>query len=827
MDALSTGGLTSAEAEERLGAVGPNSLPPLPARSLRRRILAQFESALSLLLLGAATLDFVLWGAQGRHGFPLEPVAILIVLAINAALGVLQEYRSEHALHALETLGQPFAWVLRDGTFAHLPAEAIVPGDCLRIEAGDRIPADGAVLEQASLAVDESILTGESVAVDKSTGDGVSSGTLVVRGMGLVRIEATGAASNMGRLTRELSRIETARTPLERRMDAFGRRIAWIAGALVAALVVLGIASEGLDRAGFVVTFAIAFAVAVVPEGMPAMVTLTLALGVERMARRRAVVRRLAAVEALGSVTVVATDKTGTLTENRARVAEVLATDERQLVEAAALANDAEPDGKLGDPLDLALLAYAAGRGVDAGRLRAVHRRISSRPFDAAWRYSRVTVEGPAGVTSYLKGAFEVMLARATIEPAEADRLHAFNEREARGGRRVIAIGRAPGEREDGLELLGLVSVWDPPRESAAAAITAVQRAGIRVLMVTGDHPTTAGAIAERVGIASPRIITGDEFRSLPDAERAERIASADVIARATAEDKLTIVEALQRSEEVVAMTGDGVNDAPALKRADIGVAMGQRGSDVAREVSDLVLLDDDFGTVARALDEGRNIYDNIQKFIRFTFSTNVALAIVILGGAAGSYWLDLRDATGGLVLPLTAIQVLFINFVGDGAPALALALDRNPGVMLRKPRGLRSPLLDAPAVRFILFAGILQGSVGLGLLLALPEFGFGLAAIQTLVFVYESAAKVLSVYPARRVSGKPAPNRALHAAAALGLGLTAACALVPALRSVLGLTTPSLAGLSIVGGCVLATLGVTQTFVSWSARAGALARES
>jgi P-type Ca2+ transporter type 2C len=815
----SLGGLTTAEAQNRLAALGKNSLPSPPPRRLHERILAQFENALTWLLVGAAVLDFVLWGVDGGRGFPLEPTVILGVIALNTALGVLQEYRSEQALTALRTLGQPFAWILRDGSFSRLPADEIAQGDVVRIEAGDRVPADGAVIEQSALGVDESILTGESVAVDKRRDDGVSSGTLVVQGVGMVRVTATGARSAMGRLAQELSNIETSRTPLERRMSEFGRRIAWTAGALVAGLVIVGVLSEGVGRLGAIVTFAIAFAVAIVPEGMPAMVTLTLALGVERMARRRAVVRRLGAVEALGSVTVVATDKTGTLTENRARVAEVFAMNEHALIEAGALANDADLEGKLGDPLDLALLSYASQRGVDVARLRAANRRISSRPFDAAWRYARVTVAGPRGVTSYLKGAFEVMLARAEISSAEAERLQLINDREAAAGRRVIAIGRCAEERETSIELLGLVAIWDPPRAGVREAIATVRRAGVKVLMVTGDHPATAGAIAEQIGLSAPCVVTGDELRSRPIDEQAARIASADVIARATAEDKLMIVEALQRRDEVVAMTGDGVNDAPALKRADIGVAMGQSGSDVAREVSDLVLLDDDFSTVARALDEGRNIYDNIQKFLRFTFSTNVALAIVILGGAVGSFWLGMRDSTGGLVLPLTAIQVLFINFVGDGAPALALAMDRNPEAMRRHPRAAASPLLDGSALRFILFVGLLQGGVGLGLLLVLPWLGFEVLAIQTMVFVYESAAKVLSVYPARRVSGEPARNRVLHSAAVLGIALTLACALVPGLRAMLGLGSVSRVGLWGVAACVLLTWGLSEWFVRASAR--------
>ncbi len=821
LDASDLGGLTSADARDRLETLGRNALPAPPSRRLHQRVLAQFQSALTLLLLAALVLDFVLWVLAGREGFPLEPIAILSVLVINALLGVLQEYRSERALDALRTLGQPFAWLLRDGAYVRLPADEIVRDDVLRVESGDRVPADGTIVQQSSLGVDESVLTGESVPVDKREGDAVASGTLVVRGVGHVRVTATGRESAMGRLASQLSAIETTRTPLERRMDAFGRVIAWAASALVAGMVLLGILIEGVSRVGSVVTFAIAFAVAIVPEGMPAMVTLTLALGVERMARRRAVVRRLAAVEALGSVTVVATDKTGTLTENRARVAKIFAQNERALVEAGALANDAELGSTLGDPLDVALLEYATLREVDVVRLRAENPRVSSRPFDAAWRYARVTVDGPQGVTSYLKGAFEVMVARAALGEAELERWCAINDREAKLGTRVIAIGRSQGEAEDGIELLGLVAVWDPPREGVEKAIACVRRAGVRVLMVTGDHPTTAAAIAEQVGLTQPRVVIGEDLRALSPEERVERLAASDVVARASAEDKHLIVDALQQRDEVVAMTGDGVNDAPALKRADIGVAMGQRGSDVAREVSDLVLLDDDFATVARALEEGRGIYDNIQKFVRFTFSTNVALTVVILGGALGSFWLGMRDAAGGLLLPLSAIQILFINFVGDGPPALALSMDRSPGAMLRRPRRAGSPLLDAAALRFIAFLGVLQGAIGLGLLVVLPLFGLGVAAIQTLVFVYESAAKVVSVYPARRVSGETAPNRVLHAAAAFGLLLTLACALVPSLRSVLGLARPSLVELTGVALCVLATWILSEWFVSWSARLG------
>jgi Ca2+-transporting ATPase len=383
----------------------------------------------------------------------------------------------------------------------------------------------------------------------------------------------------------------------------------------------------------------------------------------------------------------------------------------------------------------------------------------------------------------------------------------------------VIAIARVSGEGEEGLELLGLVAIWDPPREGVQAAVASVLGAGVRVLMVTGDHPITARAIARQIGLPSDAIVTGDELRDASAEERADRLSRAGVVARATADDKLLIIESLQKSGSVVAMTGDGVNDAPALKRADIGVAMGRRGSDVAREVSDLVLLDDDFSTIVQAIDEGRNIYDNIQKFIRFTFATNVALAIVVLGGALGSYLLAVRDVAGALVLPLSAMQVLFINFIGDGPPALALAFDRNPAAMLRAPSLGERPLLDRAALRFIAGVGLIQGLVGLGALGILPRYGFDVASIQAAVFLYESGAKMVSVYPARRVSGRASSNRALYAATGFGLLLSLACLYTPALRSALALSPLSLSAVLGVGACVIATWALSELLVALNRR--------
>ena len=706
-------GLTSEEAQRRLAEYGPNALPKKPPEPLWRKFLRQFQSPLIYILLFALLVDLGLWLYEGTHGLPLESLAILAILLLNAGLGTLQEKRSEEALRRLEALAEPMAWVLRDGRFQHLPSREIVPGDVVRLEAGDRIPADGVLLEASGVLVDESLLTGESVPVEKRVGDEVFSGTLLVRGRALMEVSRTGLRSAMGRIAGLLSEMEEEKTPLERRLEAFGHRVARWVLVLAAALVVLGFLVEGLS--GKVLLFAVALAVAAVPEGLPAVLTLALALGVERMARRKAVVRRLAAVEALGSVTVIATDKTGTLTENRMEVQKVVGPDPQRALLAMVLCNDADLETGAGDPLEIGLLRYAAEH-LDVRRVRQENPRLSERPFDSAWKYMRVTT--PQG--SFLKGAPEALIPRLALSQEDKASLLEQAEAYAKEGFRVLALAHGEGEKEEELSFLGFVLLLDPPRPEVPEAVAKVLQAGVRVVMVTGDHPATALAIARKVGIPAEVVATGEEIGELSD----EELLEVDVFARVKPEDKLRIVEAFQKAGEVVAMTGDGVNDAPALKRADVGVAMGQRGSDVSREVADLVLMDDNFATIVAAIEEGRSIYENIQKFIRFLFSTNLSEVLVVALGMVFAALLNLRDGAGHLLLPLTAVQILWINLVTDGLPALALALDRNPGVLNRPPRPKDSPLLDPPSLRFVLFTGTLKAAFALAVLGLLPRWG-------------------------------------------------------------------------------------------------------
>ncbi len=798
-------GLTEVEARRLLDQHGPNTLPETTAVPLWRRFLRQFKSALIYVLLFALVFDLGTWIHEGAHGAPFEALLIALVLLLNSGLGTFQEYRSEQTIARLAKLAAPLVWVLRDGHLVHHPSAELVPGDAVRVEAGDRIAADGLLVEAQGFMADESVLTGESVPVEKQDGDTALAGTLAVRGKAFLQITQTGARSNMGKLATMLGGIEAGKTPLERRMDTFGHQIALWVGALAVVMVIGGLATQGLDHLDEILLFAVALAVAAVPEGLPAIVTLTLAMGVQRMARRKVVVRRLAAVETLGSVTVIATDKTGTLTENKMSVAALESDDRGEALVAMVIASDADTDSEAGDPLELGLLAYARGEGVDPGELRRQRPRRGERPFDSAWKFMRVTVEHDARRVGYFKGASEVILARSTLTADERERWSRRAEDEAKRGHRVLGLAAGDDEAEDGLRFLGLVMLWDPPRPEVLAAVRAAQDAGVRVLMITGDHPATAQAIAGVVGIdgAAEGVLTGAELDQLSPDDRRAAIRRISVFARVTPEHKLAIVEALKAAGQVVAVTGDGVNDAPALKCADVGVAMGQRGSDVAREVADLVLLDDNFASIVAAIEEGRGIYANIQKVIRFLFSTNVALVLLVVAGAVGAVAMGLRTEAGGLLLPLTAVQLLWINFLADGPPALALGIDRNRGLMSQPPRPADSPLLDRPALRFIITTGVFKAALGVALLVGLPWAGYGTAAIITAVFLFESIAQLVFAFPARRLETPPLRNPALYLSIVLGTLLQIATVAIPGLRRALGLVPLDATVLATVAGAI------------------------
>jgi len=819
-------GLTRKEAQDRLQREGPNALPESPPTSVWTRLARQFHSPLIYILLFALGVDLALWIYEGAHGVPFESVAIALILVLNAGLGTYQEAKAEAALHRLKALAQPYVWVRRDNLLVQVPSSELVRGDLVRLEAGDRVPADGTYASPGEVQVDESILTGESLPLDKPTGAELFSGTLVVRGKGYLEVTRTGAESAMGRLATMIGGIEAGTTPLERRLRVFGNQVAYAILALGIALTLGGLFVEGVARIGHVLLFAVALAVAAVPEGLPAVMTLALALGVERLAGRRAIVRRLSAVEALGSVTVIATDKTGTLTENRMHVKALDAIDETRAFKVMMLANDAEPGAHVGDPLELALIDFAMDKGHDPERLSDDHERLSSRPFDSAHGFMRVTVSENGAPVSYLKGAPEVLIARSAVDADERRTWEEKARAHAREGFRVLALGWCEGEAETDITFLGLALLWDPPRAEVPEALHEAQSAGIRVLMITGDHPATAETVGEVIGIKTDRVLTGAEIERMSEDELREAVRDCNVFARAAPEHKLKLVEALKANGEIVAVTGDGVNDAPALKRADVGVAMGQRGSDVAREVADLVLMDDNFATIVAAIEEGRSIYENIQKCIRLLFSTNFALILLVVGGLGLSFLFDIRDPVGGMfLLPLTAAQLLWINVLADGPPALALTFDHNPGVMRHKPRAAHAQLLDPLSLRFIVVTGAAKAALGIAFLVGLPLAGYAILETRTAVFLYESMAQLLFAYPSRRINLHPQRNMFLHVAVIGGILLQVLTVLIAPLRALLGLVPVDLTVAALIGAAVLLSWAIAEAVGQWLANHDASAR--
>ncbi|MFO1318022.1 MAG: HAD-IC family P-type ATPase [Burkholderiales bacterium] len=727
-------GLTHEAAAERLARHGPNRLETRPPAGLLKRFALQFHNVLVYVLLVSATIVLLL-------GHVVDALVIIGVTVINAVIGVIQEGRAEQALAAIRDMLAPTASVIRSGQRLTVGAAMLVPGAVVHIEAGDRVPADARLVESHGLSVDEAALTGESVPVAKHPDpvareavlaertSMVHAGTLVTRGQSRAVIVATGARSEIGRVTGLVANVEALETPLTRKLASFGSRLTCVIGALSIAVLAVGW-RRGLD-VGETFLAVVGLAVAAIPEGLPAILTIALAIGVRRMAARNAIVRRLPSVETLGSVTIICTDKTGTLTRNEMSVARAFTTagafriqgagyapvgrviDEvtgdvvrgssalDALARAACLCNDAqlaEIDGSewvvAGDPMEGALLAFAGRTGADSDGLRRLHPRTGVVPFDARDRLM-ITVHRPAEgrAVALLKGAPEAVLARCDAD-AQTEAHWARQTRIlAAEGMRVLALAEqvfdegATGDPDlaHGFRLLGLVGLIDPPREEAIAAVAQCHAAGIRVKMITGDHPATARAIAAQIGLSPERVLEGRDLQTRSPAELAGLVLETDVFSRASPEDKLVIVEALQAQGQVVSMTGDGVNDAPALKRADVGVAMGRKGTEAAKEAAAVVLADDNFASIAHAVEEGRTVYDNVRKAILYILPTN--------GAEAAAMVLAILLA---LPLPISAVQILWVNMVTEVTLSIVIAFDpTEPGVMRRRPRDPAEPLLS------------------------------------------------------------------------------------------------------------------------------------
>jgi len=770
-------GLTQAEAEQRLAAHGPNSLPTPPAPSALMRLLRQFNNLLLYVLMAAATVTAFM-------GHWVDTGVIAAVVVLNAVIGFVQEGKAEAALQAIRHLLSPHAVVLRDGHPTDLDAAHLVPGDVVQLASGDRLPADVRLLDAHNLRVDEAALTGESVPVDKHTqavaadaplGDRLGmgfAGTLVTQGQARAVVVATGAHTEMGRIGHMLSEVEEATTPLLRKMEVVGRSLTGVILVAATLLFGFGVWVRGMP-AGEMFMAAVGLAVAAIPEGLPAIMTIALAIGVQRMARRHAVIRRLPAVETLGSVTVICSDKTGTLTRNEMTVQQVAldglllnvegvgyapegrivpaaapagavaatATDTaaatahaafKALAQAAALCNDAhlahtQEGGKsdwvlAGDPTEGALLTLAMKAGLNPDQCHQARPRLDVVPFESDHRYMATlhpasevanAQPGPAALEVFVKGAPERVLtmchrqlaASGQEVPLDAVHWNGVVQAQARQGRRVLALARrtlpagharlTQADVAQGLTLLGLVAIIDPPRDEAIRAVAECQQAGIRVVMITGDHGVTASAIAAQLGMgtasgpagadAALTAITGPEIEAMNDAALQEAVRTTRVFARASPEHKIRLVRALQANGEVVAMTGDGVNDAPALKQADVGVAMGKKGTEAAKQAGAIVLADDNFASIAHAVEEGRTVYDNLKKTITFLLPIN--------GGESLSLLLAVLL---GVALPIAPAQILWVNMVSSIALALVLAFEpAEPDVMCRPPRSPTEPMLS------------------------------------------------------------------------------------------------------------------------------------
>lgn len=817
----SPAGLTSAQANGRLTLYGPNELQAAEKVSPWSILAEQFKNVLIIILLIAVVLSVFL-----GHG--IEAIAIAVIVLFAVILGFIQEYRAERAIEALREMAAPTATVLRDGNDIKIPANELVPGDVIILHAGDRVPADVRLTEAINLQIDEAALTGESSPVEKQTqplanpdlvlGDRRNmgyGGTAATYGRGRAVVVATGMNTEFGKIATMLQTIETGRTPLQENLDRVGGVLARAAFVVVGIIAVLGL----LRGQSFIdmLIFGIALAVAVVPEALPAVVTISLAIGVQRMVRRNALMRRLAAVETLGSTSVICSDKTGTLTKDEMTARKIYiaghiidvsgvgyepagefsengqsessAENLHVLLRAAALASDAEivqseEDGRWrvkGDPTEGALVVAAAKAGLVKEDLEAQYPRVNEIPFTSETKRMTTLHMTSDGDIAYSKGAPEVILDSCTRQLTATgyrsldDRSRAAiletAEKMAGDALRVLAVASKPDttiqDAEKGMTFLGLIGMIDPPRPEAKDALHTCEEAGIKVVMITGDHPMTAKAVADELGLLrNGRVVTGVELEGMSDADFERQVEDIQVYARVSPAHKLRVVTAMKNNGHIAAMTGDGVNDAPALKRADIGIAMGITGTDVTKEAADMTLTDDNFASIVAAVEEGRGIFGNIKKYLMYLLSSNIGE----IGLMAGATLL-------GLPLPLSAVQILYVNLATDGLPALALAVDPpEDDLMKRKPRDPRTGIFTRPVVSLMVVGGVWSTIVNLSLFVWALNSGRSTTEAMTMTFVSLVLIQFFKAYSfrsdRRSVFHKPFANRWLNLAILWELGL-------------------------------------------------------
>ncbi|HEV7240722.1 MAG TPA: HAD-IC family P-type ATPase [Thermoanaerobaculia bacterium] len=806
-------GLSDADVLARRAQFGPNVLPHVKRRSLARVFLDQFLNIIVLLLAAAAAIS---WATGDR----LEAVAILIVLLLNALIGFAMEWQAGRALDALRKQTRITARVRRNGVDVPIPAEELVIGDIVLVGAGDRVPADLRILEAAAVRVEESPLTGESksvfkstdvVAIDAAIADRSSMlflGTVVTAGRAVATAVTTGERTELGKIGKLVSMVGDESTPLQKKLNELGRRLAWLV-LVIGAVVTLAGWLRG-DDLWMMLEIGISLAVAAVPEALPATTTFILAFGVLRMARRNAIVRRLAAVETLGSTTVICSDKTGTLTMNRMTVTEIDArpADLPALLDAIVLCNDATLTS--GDPTEIALVAAAADRAIDVEQVRARFPRVAEHPFDAQTKRMITIHRAPDQFYWALKGAPAVVLAACDIDASLRAQITERNTEIAARGLRVLAIAEkrtplADGDLDHGFRFLGLIGMLDPPRPGVVEAIATARGAGIRLIMLTGDQADTARSIARELHLTEgePRVTHARELRG---ADALRIVAVTDVFARVSPEDKYRIVEALQNDGEIVAVTGDGVNDAPALKKSDVGVAMGERGTDVAKEAADIVLADDNFSTIVAAIEGGRAIYANIVKFVHAMFAHNLSEVLTVFVAILL-----------GWPLPLLPLQILWINIVTDVFPAFALALEPpSRHVMERPPRPPGETLLSTRFLVLIVWQGAMLAAIALAAYAyALRLYGPGDHA-RTIVLLALIAVQLGQMFNSRSRTRSSFEgifrNPHLWFATATVIGIQIAALQIEALRRLLHLVQPTRSDWMLIALCVALPVAIVET---------------
>lgn len=773
LSANPTNGLTSHDASKRLEQHGQNTLEQDKPPGILKKFLNQFNDYMIIILLAAAAISIILAILQHEHDY-VEPAVILLIVLLNAIIGVAQEYKAERALDALKSLSSPTARVLRDGGIHPIVSSQLVPGDIIELKTGDYVPADARILSCNNLQTDEAALTGESHPVEKNA-DAVYpedtpvadmhnmlwASTAVTAGNGRAVITETGMRTQAGKIARAILESESPDTPLQLKLANTGKVLGTVALFICGIVFIAGVFRH-MPAAEMFMT-SVSLAVAAIPEGLPAIVTVMLALGVQRMAQKNAIVRKLPAVETLGSASVICSDKTGTLTQNKMTVVQVWGDTPHVLSHAVLCSNGT-------DATEQAIIGYAQQRGILAPAFPRVH----ELPFSSATKYMMTVHRQDDGFLVIVKGAPDVLLEKCKMTAAERAGVTAQLEQMTAQALRVIAVATAtaqhvPSAPDSNLRLCGLIGLQDPPRPEIAQAVKSCKKAGIRPVMITGDHVNTAVAIGKKIGIANgPHCaVTGAELNRMSDRELTASIPKFRIFARVTPEHKVRIVKAFQRRGEVVAMTGDGVNDAPALKQADIGCAMGITGTDVAKGASDMILTDDNFATIVEAVQEGRCIFANIKKAVHFLLSSNIGEILTIFCAIMA-----------GLPSPLSAVQLLWVNLITDSLPAVALGVDSNNrgDIMAQKPVDRRKSIFADGMAANIFLEGLMIGTLSL-LAFCTGYFQYGSAAIgRTMAFCVLSLSQLFHAFNVRSghsvfSSGQTA-NRLLYGALLLGIVL-------------------------------------------------------